>query len=881
VSLFKKKQSDEVTEKEPQQIKEKKKFSLFKKKNKEKASDTLQDSKKDESVAKDKKSKKEKTVSIDADYGVKLTAKQKKKIVREIRERNKQSSASVQSLIPYTAMFRDGICRISNHQYSKMIAFSDINYETEDDNVHAGIFDAWCDFLNYFDSSVTVQICSVVLKIDINELEKNVIISNNSDDPEIKEIQDVYSEIIRQQLIKGNNEYSRVKYIVFGVDSDSIKNARVKLNGITRDLVSSLESLNIKAHPLNGVERLEVMRNMLNPLNFEPFLFNYDLVKDTGLSTKDFIAPTSVEFTKNDFCIGENNCYGKSFRLDIKCEKLNDGMLRKLMEENSNIMCSIHLKSLNNEHAIKLLKRKLTNIESSKVSEQQKAARKGYDIDILPPDLVTYDKDVTKTLRNVESGADHMFITTVIFTVMEKDQKTLNTVVDSLKSTARQYSCFLKPLDYKQKEGLVSSLPLAYNEINVQHKLQTRSVAGLMPFTTVELFQKTGEQLYGGLNQLSGNIIMTDRKKLDNPNGLILGTPGGGKSFFVKKEILSTYGATDDDIMICDPESEYGAITRRLKGQVIVISPASTDYLNPLDINLMEGDNIENAIKEQTDYLLNLFNLMIGGRYGLDAGELSMLDNAAQRVYESYFENPVPENMPTLTDIYNIIAQREDSDDKNSLCAKMERFVTGTSNFFNHRTNVDVNNRIVCYDIQGLGEQLKKVAMATVQNHVWHRVRYNRAHGKYTRYYMDEFHLLLRDKQTAEYSLEVFKRFRKFGGIPTGITQNVTDLTSSPQVQNIFANCEYIVMLKQKGEDVGILEETLGIPHKAIRYVTNNAKGSGLLFYGGIIIPFEDDFPKDNIVYDTITTNLADLAKKMADKDNSESLEQNELKDAI
>ena len=290
--------------------------------------------------------------------------------------------------------------------------------------------------------------------------------------------------------------------------------------------------------------------------------------------------------------------------------------------------------------------------------------------------------------------------------------------------------------------------------------------------------------MYYGLNALSNNLIMVDRKKLKNPNGLILGTPGSGKSFSAKREITNAFLTTSDDIIVCDPEAEYAALVTRLKGQVIKISPSSTQYINPMDINSNYSEE-DNPIALKSDFILSLCELVVGGKEGLQPVEKTVIDRCVHQIYQTFFENPIPERMPILEDLYNALLQQEEKEARHVATA-LEIYVKGSLNLFNHRTNVDVNNRFVCYDIKELGKQMKKIGMLIVQDQVWGRVTANRSAGKCTRYYVDEFHLLLKEEQTAAYSVEIWKRFRKWGGCPTGITQNVKDLLSSREVENIF-----------------------------------------------------------------------------------------------
>ena len=404
----------------------------------------------------------------------------------------------------------------------------------------------------------------------------------------------------------------------------------------------------------------------------------------------------------------------------------------------------------------------------------------------------------------------------------------------------------------------MSSLPLAQNLIEMQRALTNSSTAIFVPFTTQELFQDGPGALYYGLNALSNNLIMVDRKKLKNPNGLILGTPGSGKSFSAKREITNAFLVTDDDVIVCDPESEYTALVTKLKGQVIKISPSSSQYINPMDINSNYSEE-DNPIALKADFILSLCELVVGGKDGLQPVEKTVIDRCVHQIYQNYFNDPRPENMPILQDLYEALLNQEEKE-AHHVATALEIYVTGSLNLFNHRTNVDIENRLVCYDIKELGKQMKKIGMLVVHDQVWGRVTANRSAGKTTWYYMDEFHLLLREEQTAAYSVEIWKRFRKWGGIPTGITQNIKDLLASREVENIFENSDFIYMLNQAAGDRAILAKQLNISPHQLSYVTHSGEGEGLLFYGNVILPFVDRFPTDLELYRIMTTKLSEVS---------------------
>ncbi|MCR4584252.1 MAG: ATP-binding protein, partial [Lachnospiraceae bacterium] len=399
----------------------------------------------------------------------------------------------------------------------------------------------------------------------------------------------------------------------------------------------------------------------------------------------------------------------------------------------------------------------------------------------------------------------------------------------------------------------------ANNLVEIQRGMTTSSTAIFVPFTTQELFQAGKESLYYGLNALSNNLIMVDRKMLKNPNGLILGTPGSGKSFAAKREIANAFLVTDDDVIISDPEAEYSPLVERFGGQVIKIAPTSTQYINPMDINMNYSDD-DNPIALKADFILSLCELIVGGKEGLQPVEKTVIDRCIHQIYQRYFQDPVPEKMPLLEDLYNELLKQDEPEAKHVATA-LEIYVTGSLNVFNHRTNVDITNRLVCYDIKELGKQLKKIGMLVVQDQVWGRVTENRAQGKSTRYYMDEMHLLLREDQTAAYTVEIWKRFRKWGGIPTGITQNVKDLLASKEVENIFENSDFIYMLNQAVGDRQILAKQLNISPHQLSYVTHSGAGEGLIFYGNVILPFVDRFPTDIELYRIMTTKLSEITE--------------------
>ena len=776
------------------------------------------------------------------------------------KKKEKEKRISAQKSIPYREMGRDGICRVQDRLYSKTIRFYDINYQLAQNEDKSAIFENWCDFLNYFDSTIYFQLSFINHKTNLTEFEK--VIRIEPQDDEFDDVRMEYAQMLKDQLSRGNNGLMRTKYITFAIEADNIYEARPKLDRIEADILNNFKVLGVRAYPLNGVERLQILYETFNPEQAVPFSFQYDQLLKTGLSTKDFVAPTSFVFKSGKY-FQMGGTLGAVSYLQILAPELTDKMLAEFLDMDKNLVVNLHIRSIDQMKAIKLVKSKVTDINRMKIEEQKKAVRSGYDMDIIPSDLMTYGNEAKRLLEDLQSRNERMFLVTVLFLNTAKSRQELDNVIFQTSGIAQKYNCVLRRLDYQQEQGLMSSIPLGLNQIPIKRALTTTSTAIFVPFTTQELFME-GESLYYGLNALSNNMIMVDRKKLKNPNGLILGTPGSGKSFSAKREITNVFFVTKDDVIICDPEGEYYPLVHALGGQVIHIAPTSHDYINPMDINLDYSDD-DNPLGFKSDFILSLCELIMGSRNGIEAEEKSVIDRCLPIVYQKYFENPVPENMPVLGDLYTTLrAQTEVQAQR--IATALEIYVNGSLKVFNHRTNVQLDNRIVCFDIKDLGKQLKKLGMLIVQDQVWNRVTLNRFSHKSTRYYVDEFHLLLKEEQTAAYSVEIWKRFRKWGGIPTGITQNIKDLLASREIENIFENSDFIYMLNQASGDRQILAKQLNISPYQLSYVTNSGEGEGLLFYGNIIIPFKDRFNKNLKLYSLMTTKPEEVEKRKAEE---------------
>lgn len=790
---------------------------------------------------------------------VQLTRAERKQI-EQIRAQvaKPKHPQSAQQTIPYLRMYPDGVCRVTDKLYSKTVQFYDINYQQAQDSDKDAIFGGWSGIQNFYQPGVHIQYSYPNFKTNEAEFERDLILNPQEDGN--NDIRDEFTGMLMGQVEKGNNAIVRTKYATISVEADSLRSAKVRLEQTELQMLNHYKRLGIRGEPMDGKQRLELLYRILHMDDPQSaFRFDWKWLPASGLSTKDFIAPSSLYFKEaHRFCIGKK--MATVSYLHILAAELDDRVLVDFLNMETTQVVTMHIQSIDHVEAIKMVKHKLTDLNRSKIDEQKKAVRSGYDIDILPSDLNTYTTDFNAMLQSLTSHNERLFLMTFTILHTGDTRKELDSVIMQAKGIAQEKLCQLIPLDYQQEEGFVSALPLGLNKVEIQRTMTTSGVAIFLPFITQELFQRDPEALYYGLNALTNNLIMANRKSLKNPNGLILGTPGSGKSFSAKREIANVFLATQDHIMICDPEGEYYPLVNRLKGQVIRISPTSTDYINPLDINVNYSDG-DDPIRLKSDFILSLCELVLGEQEGVGAQQKSIIDRALREIYTPFFADPVPEKMPILGDLYNKLRSMEEPEAA-EVATALELYVTGSLNVFNHQTNVELNNRLVCYDIKHLGQNLKKLGMLIVQDQVWNRVTINRAQRRSTWYYMDEFHLLLREPQTAAYSIEIWKRFRKWGGVPTGITQNVKDLLISREVESIFENSEFIMMLNQAPGDSAELAKRLHISDHQLSHVTQAGEGEGLLFFGNVIIPFVDRFPKDTELYRIMTTKPSEMLKE-------------------
>jgi len=803
-----------------------------------------------------------------------LTFSEKKRLAelkRTLAGNDKQQAkpTTAQKTITFERMYQDGICQVTKNYYTKMVEFYDLNYGLLDEEEQVEILELYSQFINYFDPSVKFQIMLFNRQVNEQTLVEQFDIPMQDDD--FNEIRLEFSEMLKKQSAKGNNGIQKSKYLIFGTECASVKEARAKLNNIEFDVIKNFRNIGTDATPLNGKERLRILHEYFNQDTMEPFRFSYKQAALSGNSVKDYIAPSGFDFRyPTRFKSGE--MFGRVFYLDMIAPKCTDELLKKLMDIDDNVTVSMHMQTMDPVKAIKRYKEILSNIQKMKIEEQKKAVRSGYDMDIMPPDILAYEKDTLELLNDLNTSNQKVINMTFLIGCFARSKRKLDSLTQRVSGIIQQANSNLRNLQYLQEQGLMAAAPIGINETGMERTLTTKTTAILVPFNTQELFM-SAPALYYGLNALSNNMIMADRKRLRTPNGVILGTPGSGKSFSAKREILGCFLVTRDDIIICDPEGEYFPLVQALNGQVVRLATDSTDFLNPMDIQLSHQNDKE-ALKLKSDFLITLCDAIAGGKDGLANDEKGIIDECIRQIYDAYFANPIPENMPILEDLYDALLKHKNPKAER-IANSLVLYVHGSQNYFNHRTNVDSQNRIICFDIRDLGKQLKELGMLIVQDAVWNRVSMNRERRIATRYYCDEFHLLLKEKQTAQYSVEIWKRFRKWGGIPTGLTQNVGDFLKSEEIEGILGNSDFVYLLNQNAKDQAILADKLGLSEKQLKHVSNSEQGCGLILFDNVVIPFVDRYPKDTKTYAIMNTKPEESVQKdeESDADGSEETE--------
>ncbi len=770
-------------------------------------------------------------------------------------DKKKRSPRTGAESVPFERMYENGICYLGDGRYSIMLELSDINYHQLDDADQKDFWSSWCMFLNTLDYECSYQMCFYDRKADVNTLISDLEIKPSETEDEaytkiISELNDTY----KRYLVNGNKGLEKRMFLIINFKVPGFK-VKSKANEYAERIRNDLyDKLGISTRLLDGHDRAKVLYHMLNPFNDERMIFDFDLTKNGGISVKEQLINHAFVFGKkaDRFMIGSKYCCAAYLKLDAN--QISDRLLTKFMDLDCEKMISIHIEPVNRDKATKDVKRLVSDLQKMVIDEQRDASNRGYSMTNVSAPLRADLEAAEKTLSGLTQNDEKMFMAVITFVFTADSAGKLERDFSYARAIANEENCELIKLDHQQEDGFFSTLSIGVNRIETKRQLTTTSLGLFLPFKIRELMQ-FGDSLCFGANKITGNIITADIKTLPNPNTLVLGTPGRGKSFEVKLMIIQVFLKLVDEIIISDPEGEYGPLVRLLKGLVIKLSQSGRNYINPLDIN-PDCDWEADPISDKSQLMMSIYEQILGPGKG-EPNDKSIIDRCIRKIYAKFVESKDRNDLPILEDFYNEL-DKQPGDRAQFLKEALEVYVHGGLNFFNHRTNVDMNNRVICFDIKELGEQLKSLAMLIVQETVWNRVAVNRANKIYTWYISDEFHLLLKDPQTALYSKEIYKRFRKWGGIPVAITQNVSDLLDSSQAQSIFYNSDCYILLGQASGDADRLSDALKLSNEQYKCILTRNKGEGLLIFGDTVLPFVNRIDEDTYTYKLITTKVTE-----------------------
>jgi len=760
---------------------------------------------------------------------------------------------TAQQTIPYLRAYDDGIIEISKGSFSKVIRFYDINYQIARQDDKEDIFIKYCEFLNFFNSNISLQTTIINKSVNRELFEKKILLKEKDD--YLDEYRQEYNQMLQYQISVGKNDIQKEKYITLTITSNGIEEAKSMFTRLEIEVLGLIRRLGSYGKVLTLTERLEILHDVYRNGHEGEFEYKPTIHKRKGLCTKDLIAPDSFEFKHNYIVMGDK--YARAIFVRDLPSFINDMFLGELTDFSLNMLLTINIKPIEPHIALKMVKRQITGMEANKIDYQKRSLRGGYLEAFIPYELRNSLEEAQALLDEIVNKNQKLYLTNIILVHLADSKIELDRDTEMITSVARKYMCQIGVLNYQQEEGLNSVLPLGINALKVDRCLTTESTAIFIPFTSQELVQQDG--MYYGLNAVSRNLIMFSRKSLKNANGFILGSPGSGKSFSAKREMVNVLLNTDDDVLIIDPEREYTRLVQNFGGEVIYISAGSKNYINPLDMTIDYSDD-DDPLLLKSDFILSLCEVIVGGREGLTPKEKSIIDRCLKITYREYMQDFDPDKVPTLKDFYEILIRQKEREAEN-LATSLELYITGNLSVFANKTNIDINNRLVCFDIKDLGKQLKTMGMLIVLDAIWNRITVNRNRGKRTWIYMDEIYLLFANDYSANFLFELYKRARKWGAIPTGITQNVEDLLKSELARRMLSNSDFIMMLNQAPTDRAELAKLLNISSTQLSYVTNSDAGQGLLFSGNSIIPFVDKFPQNTKLYRMMTTKVEEVSQ--------------------
>lgn len=782
-----------------------------------------------------------------------LTALKKRRSDRK----TKKTFQTSQDTLPYLKAYPDGIFQVKKEHFSKVYAFSDINYQIAPLEQKQHYFEQYCSVLSSMDDRSDYQISIVNRDIDIEDLKETIFLKESDD--RFNRYRNEYNNMLAEKISEGNNDIESLKYLTITVKAKTYDQAKMIVSRNESSMMQGFQNLGTDLMALTLEERLALYEEIYR----DAVTKGFDL-EDThkqGLRTKDHIAPMSFEFKRNHGMVGDQ--YFQALLLTNFPSRIKDDILTELTELDMKMILTLNLKSIAPDKAIRLINRQITGMESDSMDLEQDSLQKGYLRTFIPHNLESGLKNAKEMLEQLQDDNEKLFSTNILITHFANSADALETQYEELNTIARRHICSLNVLNFQQEDGLASTVPFGNNRLEIERTLTTQSTAIFMPFTSLEFNDENG--MYYGMNPLTSNLILLNRKNLHNASGFILGIPGSGKSFASKREITNVLLNTEDDIIVIDPENEYGQLVQNLGGELINVSTSNQHTINPMDITIIDETDPINKKDEvdpfafKTEFILSLCDIILGGNMAPKVK--SIIDRCIRLTYKAFVQSDFNrEKLPTLRDFYDQVKAQEEPEAQD-LATALEMYVLGYLDTFSGHTNIEIDSRFVCFNIKDLGNQLKTLGLLIVLDAVWNRIRKNRDSGKHTWIYFDEAHLLFKNEYAQDFLFELYKQARKYGGIPTGMTQNIMDMLVNEKAITMLANSQYIMLLNQAETDIREIKALYSLSDNQINYVRNARAGSGLIKYGGSILPFDDQFPRETELYQLMTTKLDEVKR--------------------
>lgn len=774
------------------------------------------------------------------------------KTLQKIMKQDKEKfivPKGVQQAIPIRTIWPDGIFRVGN-KFSKSFRFEDINYAVASKEDKEAMFLCYSELLNSFDSGATTKITINNRRLNKADFESSILIPLKGD--RLDEYRREYNQMLLDKAT-GANSIVQDKYVTVSVMKKNIEEARNYFSRIGTDLITHFSRLGSKCVELDATDRLRILHDFFRSGEETDFFFNLSDTMKKGHDFKDYICPDTFEFEKDHFRMG--NKYGRVIFLREFASYIKDSMVSELCDLNRNMMLSLDIIPIPTDEAVREVESRLLGVETNITNWQRRQNQSNNFSAVVPYDMEQQRKESKEFLDDLTTRDQRMMFAVLTMVHIADSKEQLDSDTETLFTTARKHLCQFSTLTFQQMDGLNTVLPYGLRKIDAIRTLTTESTAVFIPFRAQEISHHGG--IYYGQNVISKNMIIANRKHLLNGNSFILGVSGSGKSFTAKREIVNQILSSDDDIILIDPEREYSSLVKAMGGEIIHISATSPNHINAMDMNKDYGDGA-NPVILKSEFVLSLCEQLIGG-HNLGAKQKSLIDRCTASVYRKYLQSNYKGNPPTLQDFHAELLRQEEPEAQ-EIGLAIELFTSGSLNTFAKPTNVDVNNRLICYDILDLGKQLLPIGMLVVLDSIFNRITQNRAKGKNTFIIIDEIYLLFQHEYSANFLFTLWKRVRKYGAFCTGITQNVDDLLQSHTARTMLANSEFIVMLNQASTDRMELAKLLNISDLQLSYITNVDAGNGLIKVGSSLVPFTDQFPRNTKLYRLMTTKPGEQA---------------------